>query len=603
MKQIRTVLSFILVFAVLTAFSPAAASVYAENSATDYNGIKVAYIPIDNRPVNLDRAKYLARSVGIDLLMPDEDLFRTALDNMQPNSNGTTYGDREALVEWLKSIEGDCDYYVLSLDQLLSGGLVSSRWLSNTDLTLEYEIADYIITLAENKTVVLFDTVMRLASTVNYEGYQMDEYNLLRSYGAAARAALEDDELTVENITAGYKYDAKGNIIASSLPESKIDKYLDSRSRKLKLIDYILDRALDNIDFCYIGVDDSSNGTNIQTNEINYIRSKTGAKGACFAATDELGLMGITRIVSLLYGGTNIKVTYYGGAEDYLADAFDFETLRTNVTTHISTLNCNLSESGELQVLVFTNANHQTAAAQLIAQAKSNIQNQIPTIIIDPTYGSGNRALENALVSADIDLMLFLGYSNWNTAGNAMGLALANGIARYLYLKNSSVVTKSSNEGFIQAMTFAYLKDISYKLYGYSINNPAAEGFCSYSYLLDKINTSRIITGLAPYNTSTHGMVDCFDFRYPWNRSFEMTFDISIASGTGNFYKPGDVTGDARINVSDYILIRLYILGLTQLDEYASAAADINGDGKVTALDYIAARLHILGIAEINWQN
>ena len=183
----------------------------------------MAYIPIDNRPVNLDRVKYLASSVGIELLMPEEDLFRTALDNMTPNSNGTTYGDRQALVDWLESVEEDCDYFVLSLDQLLSGGLVTSRWFSNTDLTLEYEIADYIISLSERKTVILFDTIMRLASTVNYQGYQITEYNQLRAYGSQPRTALTGSSLTVENIIAGYRYGENGEIITTVLDDSKIE--------------------------------------------------------------------------------------------------------------------------------------------------------------------------------------------------------------------------------------------------------------------------------------------------------------------------------------------------------------------------------------------
>ncbi len=605
MNIVKIFLSFVLAFSLIAGFSQTAYfKVSAAGAAKpDRNGVKVAYIPIDNRPVNFERVKYLAQSVGIELVMPDENLFRTALDNMEPNPDGTTYGDREGLVEWLKSVEGrgDCDYYVLSLDQLLSGGLASSRWFSNTDLTLEYSIADYIAELSKNNTVVLFDTVMRLASTVNYQGYQMSEYSQLRSYGAAARKVLAGGELNVENIIACYKYDSSGNVIQTSLPAEKIDKYLSSRTRKLKLVDYLLDRAVGDIDFCYIGVDDSSNGTSIQTNEINYIRSKIGGKGACFAATDELGLMGITRVVSRLYGGTEVGVTYYGGAEDNLADGFDFETLRTNVTTHIATLGCTISENAPLRVLVFTNANHSLAAAGLVEQAKINIQNSIPTIIIDPTYGGGGRALENALMNSDIHLTFLMGYSNWNTAGNAMGIALSNGIGRYLYLKNAAVITKSSHEGFLKAITFAYLKDISYKLCGYSIENPGAGGFCSYSYLLEKINGGEIVTGLLPFCVSPHGEVTCSNFRYPWNRAFEMTFDISVTAGAENIYSPGDVNGDGKINVSDYITLRLKMLGLVSLTGEAEAASDVNGDGVINALDYIAVRLHILGIAGIVW--
>lgn len=141
----------------------------------------VAYIPLDDRPVNVERIEYLAASAGITLLMPESPLFATRLDG-QPQNSGGQIGDRKALLEWLKSVERKADIFVLSLDQMLSGGLVGSRWLDNTDLTFEYEVADYIITLTKKKQVCLFDTVMRLASTTGFGGYGMNEYSALRSW-------------------------------------------------------------------------------------------------------------------------------------------------------------------------------------------------------------------------------------------------------------------------------------------------------------------------------------------------------------------------------------------------------------------------------------
>ncbi|MBO7737376.1 MAG: DUF4127 family protein, partial [Clostridia bacterium] len=281
-RFVGLMLAVIMLTATLPCFAPDTA--YALGNK-DFNGLKVAYIPIDNRPVNYDRVQMLAKSVGFELLMPEEDAFRTALDNMKPNKNGSTYGDREKLLEWLKETDKTCDYFVLSLDQLLSGGLVASRWLDNTDLSFEFEVADYIIQLAKTNTVVLFDTVMRLASTVNYQGYQMNEYNNLRSYGSVARKTLKGNELKTENIIAGYKYGVNGNKISTPLSDKAVDKYLASRTRKLKLIDYILSKSLDDLEYCYVGVDDSSTTTNIQTNEINLISQKLGSNGMIYAGT------------------------------------------------------------------------------------------------------------------------------------------------------------------------------------------------------------------------------------------------------------------------------------------------------------------------------
>ena len=61
-------------------------------------------------------------------LSPEGDLYRTRLDGQDPNPNGTAYGDRAGLYAWLQEREAaGCDRYILSLDQMLSGGLVNSR--------------------------------------------------------------------------------------------------------------------------------------------------------------------------------------------------------------------------------------------------------------------------------------------------------------------------------------------------------------------------------------------------------------------------------------------------------------------------------------------
>lgn len=560
----------------------------------DYNGLQVAYIPIDNRPVNYDRVKMLAKSVGFELLMPEEDTFRTALDNMKPNKNGSTYGDREKLLNWLKETDKTCDYFVLSLDQLLSGGLVASRWLDNTDLTFEFEVADYIINLAKNNTVVLFDTVMRLASTVNYQGYQMPEYNNLRSYGSVARLTLTGSELTVDNIIAGYKYGENGKKISTPLSDKAVDKYLASRTRKLKLIDYILSKSLEDLEYCYIGVDDSSTTTNIQTNEINLISNKLGDNGVIYAGTDELGLMGITRIVTKLYGSPKVGVTYFGNSKDQIADEFDFASLEYEINNHIKSLGCTVVDGGkgDVEVLVITKNSGNDQAIKLVDKAFELVENKKPVIIIDPNSKNAD-FLQKQLLTREFPLSMLLGYSNWNTAANAMGIALSNGISRYTYLANCSNITRQSHRGFLEASTFGFLKDISYKYYGFSIENPGVSAYGSYASIVKQINGSEMITSLSPYTVSKHETVSVSNFRYPWERTFEMTFDVKVAVTDSGI--KGDVNGDGRIIINDYLMSKRIEAGTKTADIDMLARADINGDGKINKADYEQIKKRILG--------
>lgn len=131
-------------------------------------GTTVLYLPLDNRPVNDLRVEALADSTGMNVLLPPEDLYATRLDGQTTNANGTQYGDTHALLQWVLDNEDTCDVLIVSMDQLLSGGLVNSRWEDGTDLTWEQDAIDTLSQIAARKPVYVFDTVMRLATTAGY---------------------------------------------------------------------------------------------------------------------------------------------------------------------------------------------------------------------------------------------------------------------------------------------------------------------------------------------------------------------------------------------------------------------------------------------------
>lgn len=496
---------------------------------------RVAYIPIDNRPVNKERVEYLAQSVGIELLMPREELYRTALDNMEPNADGSTMGDREALCQWLLETDAVCDHFIISLDQMTSGGLVSSRWLSNTDLSFEYEIIDTILALCQNNTVYVFDTVMRLASTVGYQGYQLDEYNALRAYGRVERKLLAQEALKLENIVSGYAYASNGNLIDIELPEEARASYHASRERKLKIADYFLRLSGDATDFIYIGVDDSSPQNTIQTNEIQYIKALMGERGTLSAATDELGLCCLARMASEFYGEVAVNVSYFGPGKDQPADGYDIGTLDESVQVHLSALSATQKEKGEeaLQVLFLTYGSTNSHREELMEKLKENQKEHIPTAVVD--VSEQPQIFAEMLIGDDeINLCQLLGYSSWNTAANAIGIALSQSTARYSYLRFAECSTAQANAGFLKAMTFSYIKDISYKCFCNSIEGLMNDAsVCSAACVIERINNGSLIISFKEYAALPYGCIAVSDFRYPWNREFEMTFRIEVYEGKG----------------------------------------------------------------------
>ncbi len=183
-----------------------------------------------------------------------------------------------------------------------------------------------------------------------------------------------------------------------------------------------------------------------------------------------------------------------------------------------------------LQVLCLTRGSDHADRAALLTQLRSNQENRIPTVLIDV---SENPKLLSEMIMADtsVDLCRLLGYSSWNTAANAIGLALSQGVARYAYLCTVDRASQEANEGFLQALTFSYIKDISYK--GFSTDLEELLGSkhsCSVTNILLRINSGKIITSFAPFAAKSHSPVSVSNFRYPWERTFEMCFDIHIAA-------------------------------------------------------------------------
>ena len=446
----------------------------------------IAYVPLDDRPVNTDRVVYLAESLGYELLMPEERLYHTCLDGQQTNPNGTAYGDRGALYEWVLEQEaGGCDRYILSLDQLLSGGLVNSRSFSGgpaelsdgTELT-ELQLIDGLLSAlgdGENQ-IYLLDTVMRLAPTVGYDGWDLEGYENLRAYGMEARPTLTGGDLTMENIIAHYGCGADGARLNSAdygVPAEREARYLACRERKLRLLDYALARSqgMENVHFL-IGVDDSAPSSSIQTNEIAYWKQAVAGRGAVLSGADEDGMLAVCR----LYGTTEfsgppprVQVRYFGSDGDIPSSDFDHQPLKEIVGAHLAYLGAEeAGEDGDLQVLVLTRPEEDSASARkaaigsLIDALKENQRRGVPTVLMDAARNQYGTEFQHRLVQS-ADLAMLLGYAGFYDLANVTGIALSNGLARWMCLRQQGNCSTAQNQAFVRTLADSLIKDLCYK--------------------------------------------------------------------------------------------------------------------------------------------
>lgn len=538
-------------------------------------GDTVALIPLDDRPDNVECAEYIAQMVGYNIVIPDEDLYSTKLNNQPLNSNGTQYGDRAALYEWLLQQEkAGCDRYVICLDQLLSGGLVASRAmtksenivLSDGSCVSEAELLKSLIeTLSEDKNnrVWLLDTVMRLAPTVGYLDWTTEDYNSIRAYASQPRPELE--EYSIDSVKSLYRLSADGNEISPAsfeVDSQKLDSYLSARERKLALTDELLNlmSAQDKGIFrVLIGIDDSSEAESIQKNEIAYLESRLRDCDAILSGVDDLEFKSVSRMYldDISWSGADAEVRYFGGLQDEAACIYDYRPLSEIVREHFEFFDLNDTESSDLQVLILTKPGDEAKKAdycdELIDAINENQQNEIPTILIDASdkqYGDMFRTK----LRKNADIGWLLGYAGFLDMAIVTGTALSRGVARYAVLMQGEA-SDASNEAYMKMMTDAVVRDFCYvgevrdkvsekitsSLGGQTSNfyEPEIDASAITDYMsclmakksapvLRNLARSEFVSSLAGYETKNWEKAELCNFNFPWNRAFEIRMDINI---------------------------------------------------------------------------
>ena len=476
---------------------------YPEPAASE-PGKTVAYVPLDDRPDNVERVVYLAESLGYTLAMPEEVLYRTALDHQPKNFDSLQRGEPWSLFTWVLEQEAvGCDRYILSLDQLHSGGLVSSRSLTGDDLELPgggtcsaSQLVEHLLEkLAEdeNNVVWLLDSVMRLANvTVGYEGARLEHYNWLRAFGAQPRETLVGEDLTVENVLESYwrgpngedPYDGAarqmGAVSADGYyqPYQFISEFIESRERKLRLSDEV-QRILARPGYenfrLLIGIDDSSLEDCIQKNEIAFLRrglrTEEGEDGKqldwLLSGVDDLAFKAVARMYldETDWVGHSVNVQYFGNMEGQPACEYDFQPLWKIVDEHFQFFDLLYGRAAELYVLVLTQPEDETLkqayVSQLLQTLKDRRKIQQPTILIDASNGTYGTAFYEALTKK-AELGYLLAYSGMLDMAIVTGTALSHGVARYAVLKNEES-TDCMDRAWARTLADSILKDFCYK--------------------------------------------------------------------------------------------------------------------------------------------
>ena len=584
MKRVKRLWAAVLALVLLAGCAPGRTEPlpYPEPAASD-PGKTIACVPLDDRPDNVERVVYLAESLGYALAMPEKVLYRTALDGQPKNFDSLQRGEPWSLFTWVLEQEAaGCDRYILSLDQLHSGGLVASRSMTGYDIELPgggtvqvHSMLEKLLTALsadENNVVWLLDSVMRLAPTVGYEGGTLEDYNAIRAFGALPRRTLEGDALNLEAIGESYWWGPNGENLRSQTKEAGAYeaalRHVRSRDRKMTL-SYVVQDTLSKPGYenfrLLIGIDDSSLEDCIQKNEIAYLRQglRTDSEGTqldwLLSGVDDLAFKAVTRLYldETDWQGASVSLQFFGGTENRPACEYDFQPLTEIMEEHLAFFDLREADTAELQILVLTQPEDpdqmNAYRKHLIEALRDYRKARRPAILIDASNGTYGTVVYEAL-TRDTELGYLTAYSGMLDMAIVTGTALSHGVARYAVLKNGGG-TDACDRAWARTLADSILKDFCYKgvvrneLLGYIRNDLGGDPNNFWAPDLDRedllqrleegmkketsaaiknLERSRLITSLEPYAEKNWGGIALENYRFPWDRAFEIGMDIRL---------------------------------------------------------------------------
>lgn len=388
--------------------------------------MKIALIPLDDRPCNLKYPRKLVSSSNVEILIPPKECLGYFLDPGSPQKIG----------EWINAVIPKVDAFVISADMIAYGGLIASRKLSilAQDAIKNLEMIRKIKKTKPGMPVYLFNIIMRLSITADSEENKKYWENIFK---LNARRPSEAGEIEK---------------IKSSVPEEILGGYFKTRERNhqinLKSIELLAGGA---VDYLALAKEDCSQH-GIQKEEEVILedegrRKNVGNKLKILDGADEIaGMLVVRSVLEDKKKKPKVAVKYSSHPDSIIA-LYEDTPLNKVVSDHIEVLGCAEEEDEKAaDIALFINSfrgeqkdvlleGHQKKdkddianTVQFCSQIADSVKSGKNTCVADVFYANGaDPDLVDALINA-ADISKLSGFAGWNTASNSIGSCLAQAV-------------------------------------------------------------------------------------------------------------------------------------------------------------------------------
>ncbi len=422
---------------------------------------RVLLLPLDSRPPCLDFVVRAGHIIGLEVITPPEDI----LDYYSKP------GDTAALRDWIQENIAGCDYAILSVDQLLHGGLLASREAKKTadDAAEVIRFLTGLHAAYPQTPLYAFNILPRLAPPDSIDG-------------AAERKDLMEwsrlaDQLDLEGEDAAGQ--ARLRALEMRIPSKSFRHYTDLFAHNAQLNETLLDLAEQGVlTRLIIGQDDGEvygiNNRERRRLQESMARRQLPAPRAFFThGADEIALSLLAAVEAERNGYVpRFAIEYSDPSVPAKVLPYMAASMQTTAGEKAALLGEIAASPGEADITLFIASHgdetlgHRQSAARRV-RTLLDADRRVALVDLAEDFLAEQTILPH-LVRQRVPLHALAAYAGWNTASNAIGTAAAQAVLietarRRAASRDEALAAHAANLAFLDGRfleDYFYLKDI-----------------------------------------------------------------------------------------------------------------------------------------------
>lgn len=437
--------------------------------------LRLALIPLDERPVNTALPVRLGRVANCEVLLPPREML----------GNKKEAGNYEGLGDWLISVAPEVDGLIVSVETLAFGGLIASR-ITHTPLE---EARGRLAVLRGIRQSYPQLPIYAFTLVTRIPAYDSDDEE--PSYWATYGRRIHEYSQLVDKVARhGREEDRKAmEALEAEIPADVLQDWRWRRERNhrlnLEVLDYVADGV---IDFALITQDDSAE-YGVSAAEQRAIRARVAELGieeraVLYPGADEVAMILLARHVNAHFGKRpKVYPRYSSTKGPFIIPRYEDRPLAESVKGQIYAAGGVLVHTPqEANFMLFLNTPGEaqdeaprqdrsttvdTPGRNLLdfTEAILHYTDQgIPAAVADVAYANGGDTAFVTLLLRRVGLKRLSAYAGWNTAGNTLGTVVAHASLYNAVGKDASEpVVRRAAQAHLEFLLSRFIEDWGYQ--------------------------------------------------------------------------------------------------------------------------------------------